>query len=157
MECLCVRASLLLRVCVFRQRYPDRVCIDDLLSACACDTSAMCYGQYTFVCSSQQLAHTHRHSIHCIRKALRLRRYTSFFPVWCCSTRLCLYLGHPMRTVLFLVLDRPAISQLTYQHQQPANTQCQAFTALFYRSYTVAHEHIFLVEPRTLETISDEP
>lgn len=63
-------------------------------------------------------------------------------PVRFCSTRCCLYLGHPMRTVLFLVLDRPAIAQLTYHSNssQPGNTQCQTFTGSLY-SIAVHNTH----------------
>lgn len=107
------------------------------------------YGQYTFVHSLQ------RYTPSVVRKAFRSRFFLSFFPrsLRCRSTRLCLYLGHPMRTVLFLVLDRPAISQLTYQQQQqPANN---VYGSILYRLCTLYTRTHF--SRRAFATMSDEP
>lgn len=95
----------------------------------------MCYGQRTFMYSSQRHSATHH---------LLCEKLSDFFAVRFCSTRWCLYLGHPMRTVLFLVLDRPAISQLTYHSNssQPGNAQRTNVYELSIRSlYTTLNTH----------------
>lgn len=99
-------------------------------------TSAMCYGQRT--------THIHSSQRHSATHHLLCEKLSDFFPIRFCSTRWCLYLGHPMRTVLFLVLDRPAISQLTYHSNssQPGNARRTNVYELCIRSlYTALNTH----------------
>lgn len=145
-----LRASAVLELLLCEQvvyRY-IRPCIDDLLSVCACDDINSGATGSTHSCIAYSATH------HLLYGKLSVLVFFPFFPrsLRCRSTRLCLYLGHPMRTVLFLVLDRPAISQLTYQQQQQPASQQRLWLYFISPVYTRTH-----FSRRAFATMSDEP
>lgn len=111
-------------------------------------------------------SHSHNHN----DMAFFIRHFFYFFSklLRCVSFSLVyirFYVGHPMKTVLFLALDRPAVSTLTYQSSYSGKTH--AIHSFFFFSiflcskwyifhcstshHHTQHVHIFVAETETYE------
>lgn len=107
----------------------------------------------TFMLQLSNIQHTHTLHTHTNIMTTNFS-YRIFFPFCCspslcvCAIRLCVSfahsymvrfnVGHPMKTVLFLALDRPTVSALTYQSSYSGKTYAiqQLFSFLLLASYS---------------------